>query len=86
MKNVFEKNNSEIINCLNKLDKDYDDMSNVLSTPNSNKIIPTFQEYVREKKQYVNDKDNYFKNVLNTIVNEYNNFLDETEESVNGGR
>ena len=54
MKNVVEENNNEILECLKLMDKDYEEMPNILNTPNSNKIIPRFQEYVKEQEQFMN--------------------------------
>ena len=86
MKNVVEENNNEILECLKLMDKDYEEMPNILNTPNSNKIIPRFQEYVKEQEQFMNQNIAYYTKVFDTIINEYNEFIVDTKEKVGGDK
>lgn len=84
MKNIFEENSNKILECLKLIDKDYEEMPNILNTPNSNKIIPRFQEYVKEQEKYMNQNVIYYTKVFDTIINEYNEFFVDTKEKVGG--
>ncbi len=86
MKETIEKNNNDILECLKELDKNYEDMPNVLSTPNSSKMIPEFLDYVRKQEQFMIESGNYYKKVFNTIISEYNEFINETKEKVGGDK
>ena len=84
MKDVFEKNSDEIINILSIFEKELDDIPNVLDTPNSNKIMPEFLDYLKKQEINVNEKNGYFNKVFKTIIDEYDGFMKDTKESVGG--
>ena len=86
MKNVVEENNKEILECLKLMNKDYEEMPNILNTPNSSKIVPRFQEYVKKQEQFMNQNIAYYTKVFDTIINEYNEFMVDTQEKVGGGK
>ena len=75
MKNVVEENNKEILECLKLMNKDYEEMPNILNTPNSSKIVP-----------FMNQNIAYYTKVFDTIINEYNEFMVDTQEKVGGGK
>ncbi len=82
MQEVFEKNNSEILECLNKINKELEEMPNVLSTPNSNKIIPEFLNYGKNRYKFVSESSELFKKRFELIINEYSSFMEEVKDSI----
>lgn len=84
LKDIIEKNSLEILDCLKKIDKDYEEMPDILNTPNSSKIVPKFVDYVKKKEKYITESNNYYKKVFDTIITEYNEFMTDTKEKVGG--
>ena len=85
LKTNFEKNNSLILENLKKLEKEYNNMSEVLSTPNSNKIIPELYDIIKKYDDIVTYKGIYFYNVFKITIKEYNQFVNELSQRVEGG-
>lgn len=81
-KKSLEENNKNIIEKLGVLKNEYKNMSSILSTPNSNKIIPEIYDVVNKYDKYVKEKEMYFDKVLNVILTEYKEFNDELKNSV----
>ena len=84
LKKNFEENNNRILEKIKVLEKEYKDMKEVLSTPNSDKIMPQFSDLIKKYDENVVRKGLYFERVFNTILKEYNKFMMETEKSIGG--
>ncbi len=82
IKNIFEKNNNEILERLRILEKEYGNMKDVLSTPNSDKIMPELYYLIKNYDEEVTKKGIYFNKVFNTIIKEYENFGKEIEDVI----
>ena len=86
LKNDFNKNNSLIIEKLRIIEKEYSNMSNVLSTPNSNKIIPEIYNIVKKYDNYVETNGSLLDKSLSLTVKEYNTFISGLQSSIKGGK
>ena len=84
LKKNFEENNNRILEKIKVLEKEYKDMKEVLSTPNSDKIMPQLSDLIKKYDENVTKNGLYFEKVFNTILKEYNEFMMETEKSVGG--
>ena len=82
--NKFQNSNSMIIDNLESIKNELDELSNILYTPKSSRIIPEEIKYLDEIITNTKEKDSYFKNTFNTIKNEYSLFNQEVNDSVGG--
>ena len=60
-------------------------MNEVLSTPNSNKMVPELYSIIKKYDDMVTNRGAYFDNVFKTAITEYNQFINELSQSVKGG-
>lgn len=86
IKNTFEKNNNTILEKLKELEKEYGNIKEVLSTPNSDKIMPELQELIKNYDNGVTEKGLYFDKVFNSIIKEYDEFMMKTGKAVGGDK
>ena len=86
IKKRFEENNNLILEKIKILEKEYGNIKEVLSTPNSDKVMPELQGLIKKYDENVTDNGIYFDKVFNTIIKEYDEFMKETEESVGGAK
>ena len=84
LRDKFEKNNSLIIDKLKVLEKEYNEISEVLSTPNSNKTMPELYSMIKKYDNITSRNGRYFDSVFNTAIKEYSNFINELKISVGG--
>ena len=84
LKNNFKNNNSEIIEKLKILEREYTNMNDILSTPNSNKIIPELCRLIKQFDEYTTSSGLYFDGIFNTVIDEYSSFVAELSNSVRG--
>lgn len=84
-KKKFEENNNNISEKIDIIKREYKNMSNVLNTPNSSKIMPELYEMIDKYDKYVKDETVYFDKVFNTIITEYNSLVHEIKNKVEGG-
>ena len=82
--NVFKNNNNEIIDSLKKIEKIFEDMPYILNTPNSNKVIPNFLEYVSDREKYVIENGEHYEKFLDATIENYTNFVNEISIKVGG--
>ena len=87
--NRIDMYNSEILEALEKIDIEFNNMEETLSTPKSKPAIAYFIDYYNNAVDYVrNSKDNY-NNMFNNINNEYheyNNIVKEMVGESNGNK
>ena len=86
LKNDFDKYNSLISENLAKIEREYLNISDVLSTPNSNKIMPDLYKLVKKYDDIVKNKGIAFNKSLDTAINEYNEFVNQLKETVRGSK
>ena len=86
LRNDFKKNNLLIIEKLKILEKEYSTISDVLSTPNSNNIMPELYNLIKRYDEYTTENGLYFDGVFNTAIDEYDNFIKELKDSIRGGK
>ena len=84
IRNKFIENNNLIKDTLKILEKEYSNMSDILNTPNSNKIVPELYKRMKDYDEMVNSKGMYFDKVFTTVINEYNEFIINTKNSIGG--
>lgn len=83
-KSVVDSCNTAIINAMTKIETELDTMRQVLDTPNANKGVALYDEYVNQKLRYIKMmKDNY-NDTFNIINNEYHLYSDIVKETVGG--
>ena len=82
VKKNFEKNNTEILERLRILEKEYDNMKEVLSTPNPDKIMPELYYLIKKYDEEITQRGLYFNKVFSTIIEEYDIFSKEIEDVI----
>lgn len=80
----FKKENNELLQEIENFHKELYEISTILNTPRSSKVIPEQIEILERMEDYIKKQDVYFDNVFNIAKNEYNNF-DQKVKSMVGG-
>ena len=86
LKNNFDKYNSLITENLSKIEKEYLNITDVLSTPNSNVIVPELYNMVKNYNTIVTKNGISFNNSLDTAIKEYSEFVSQLKETVRGDK
>lgn len=82
MFSTFTKSNEIIMESLKEMKKEYSEISNVISTPNSNKIMPQICDFIFKYEKMTGENDVKFKNIFNTIIDEYSSFMSNTKKII----
>lgn len=83
-KKNFKENNNLILDNIKLLEKEFDSIGNVLSTPKSNEIMPELYLMIKKYDEMITNNGIYFDDVLNTAINEYSSFINELEMTLEG--
>lgn len=86
LKNNFDKYNSLISENLSKIEKEYLNITDVLSTPNSNVIVPELYNLVKKYNDIVTSNGISFNKSLDTAIKEYSEFVNQLKETVRGDK
>ena len=74
--NKIDGCNEKLLDALEKIDIEFNNMGQILSTPKSNKAIPEFINYIDDKIVFVQNNKEKYNKMFNTINGEYHNYSD----------
>ena len=86
LKKKFDKNNSQILEKLKILEKEYLNIDDVLNTPNSNKIMPELYNIIKKYDSIVTNQGVYFDSVFKTTIDEYSKFVNDLSNTIEGDK
>lgn len=79
---IFVENNQIILEKISILKDEYNNFSNVLQTPNSNKIVPELYDIICKQKDMIEEKDLFFRKSFKVIMKSYEKFWSDTKKSI----
>lgn len=83
-KSAVDSCNTAIIDALTKIENELETMKQVLDTPNANKGVALYNEYVNQKLKYIKTMKDKYNNTFNIINSEYHLYTDVVRETVGG--
>lgn len=82
VQDIFMENSDTILDNFQLIGRELEDISNVLSTPKSTKVLPEFLEYLKNEEQLISEKKNIYNDKFNNIIVKYQNLKNEVQSMV----
>jgi len=71
----YERCNDEIIKSIQEIEKEFENIDEILETPKSKKEIPQIISYMQEELEIRRDEESNYMDNLNYIINNYNDTI-----------
>lgn len=82
-KNKIDSINTDLLFELKKIEKEINNIEEVINTPKSKELKELFYYYTIDKIQMVDDNKEIFNNNLEIVIKEYTEFLIDVQKMVN---
>ena len=81
-KTSVELYNNNILEALKNIEKELDNINQVVNTPKINQAKELFSDFYKEKISYVEQKKNYYNKIFDTINHDYQDYLTSINKMV----
>ncbi len=79
-RNVFIKNNDNILECIDKMSEEINKLPQILNTPKSSKKIQDIITLMSDSKELINTNKEKICDSLDIVFKAYNNFNNELKQ------